>query len=143
VTAAHFADFWSKLSSHYKSNSKIIFGIMNEPNEMQTETWLADANAAIAAIRNTGATNLLLVPGNSWTGGQSWAQDWYGTSNAQVMQNVVDPLDNYFYDIHQYLDENYSGQLPNCYNETIGVDVSKKKYINSNVPRDLRTLPLG
>ena len=97
---------------------------MNEPNEMQTETWLEDANAAIAAIRSAGATNLLLVPGNSWTGGQSWYQDWYGTPNAQVMQNISDPLDNYWYEIHQYMDVDYSGQHSTCANETIGVDVS-------------------
>ena len=30
---------------------------------MPTETWLDDANAAISAIRATGAENLITVPG--------------------------------------------------------------------------------
>ena len=55
------------------------------------------------------ARNLILVPGNAWSGGHSWNENWYGTPNAVAMLNVVDPLDNYAYEIHQYLDPSTGG----------------------------------
>ena len=86
-----FANFWSRLAAQYKSNPRVIFGLMNEPHGMPTEQWVAAANAAIAAIRAAGAQNLILVPGNGWTGAHSWSDSWYGTPNAVAMLNIVDP----------------------------------------------------
>src|SRR5262249_48418939 len=37
VSNAQFADFWSRLATAFKSNSKVIFGLMNEPHDMSTE----------------------------------------------------------------------------------------------------------
>src|SRR5688500_11083086 len=71
IPNADFADFWARLSAVFRGNSKVIFGLMNEPHSMPTEQWLSAANAAIGAIRNAGATNLILVPGNAWTGAHS------------------------------------------------------------------------
>jgi endoglucanase len=120
VPAAALADLWSKLAAHYKDNPRVIFGLMNEPNTMSTELWLSDANTAIAAIRQTGATNLLLVPGNAWTGAHSWGESWYGTPNATAMLGVVDPLNHYAYDAHQYLDSDFSGTHEECVSRTVG-----------------------
>jgi endoglucanase len=120
VTNAAFADFWSRLANVYKDNDHVIFCLMNEPNTMPTEQWLTAANAAIASIRNTGAENLVLVPGNAWTGAHSWNQNWYGTPNGTVMLNVVDPADNYAYDVHQYLDTDSSGTTSTVVSATIG-----------------------
>lgn len=122
VSNSAFADFWSRLAARYKSNSKVIFAIMNEPNTMPTEQWLSAANAAIAAIRAAGANNLILVPGNAWTGGWSWDQNWYGTSNATVMKGVVDSGNNYAIEVHQYLDADGSGTATSCVSATIGVE---------------------
>jgi endoglucanase len=120
VSNSAFADFWSRLADIYKTNSFVIFGLMNEPNTMPTEQWLSAANDAIAAIRATGATNLVLVPGNGWTGAHSWSQNWYGTPNAQAMLNIVDSANNYAYDVHQYLDSDSSGSTSNIVNAMIG-----------------------
>jgi len=121
VPASAFADFWSKLATHFKDNPRVLFGLMNEPNTMSTELWLADANAAIAAIRATGATNLILVPGNAWTGAHSWLDASYGTPNAQVMLGIVDPLDNFAIEVHQYLDGNAAGtDMGTCVSSTVG-----------------------
>ena len=105
VTHAHFADFWSRLALHYAGAPQVVFALMNEPHGLPTEQWLDSANAAIAAIRAAGATQLVLVPGNGWTGAHSWHSDWYGTPNAQVMGNVVDPLGHYAFELHQYFDQ--------------------------------------
>jgi endoglucanase len=122
VSNAAFADLWSRLATAYKDNPKVVFALMNEPHDMPTEQWLAAANAAIAAIRAAGATNLVLVPGNGWTGANSWNQDWYGGSNASVMLGVKDPAGNYAYEVHQYLDGDGSGASPDCVSDTIGVE---------------------
>eukprot|EP01088_Endostelium_zonatum_P016820 TRINITY_DN469_c4_g1_i1.p1 TRINITY_DN469_c4_g1~~TRINITY_DN469_c4_g1_i1.p1 ORF type:complete len:334 (+),score=76.98 TRINITY_DN469_c4_g1_i1:36-1037(+) len=114
VPNSAFADFWRRLATQFKSNNKTIFGLMNEPNSMPTEQWLSAANAAIAAIRSTGANNLLTVPGNAWTGAASWTANWYGTSNAVVMKNVVDPIHNFVFEVHQYFDSDGSGTHPDC-----------------------------
>lgn len=104
-----FADFWGKLANHYKGNSKVIFGLMNEPNTMPTEQLVNSSNTAIEAIRNTGATNLILVSGNEWTGAWSWDETWYGGANSQYMLSIVDPGSNFAFEVHQYMDDNYSG----------------------------------
>eukprot|EP01121_Diplochlamys_sp_Union-15-3_P005951 TRINITY_DN1632_c0_g1_i1.p1 TRINITY_DN1632_c0_g1~~TRINITY_DN1632_c0_g1_i1.p1 ORF type:complete len:361 (+),score=73.13 TRINITY_DN1632_c0_g1_i1:77-1084(+) len=115
-----FTDLWSKLATIYKNNSKILFGLMNEPHGMHTELWLEDANAAISAIRNTGATNIITVPGNGYTGAWSWDSDDYGTPNAKVMLGVKDPQNNFVFEVHQYLDSDGSGSHDTCVSETVG-----------------------
>lgn len=117
-----FGDFWKKVALEFMDNPDVIFGLMNEPHDMTTESWLKSANTAIAAIRSTGAENLILVPGNGWTGAHSWNSGWYGTPNSQVMLNIVDPLDNYAYEVHQYLDNNSSGSSETCVSINTGVD---------------------
>lgn len=120
VSNAAFADFWHRLADHYKGSSRVIFGVMNEPNTMPTEQWIAAANAAIASIRATGATNLVLVPGNAWTGAHSWLQNWYGTANATAILDVVDPANNWAIEVHQYLDADASGRDGSCVDSTVG-----------------------
>jgi endoglucanase len=104
-----FADFWSKVATNYKTNSHVIFNLMNEPNSMPTEQWVSAANAAIASIRSAGANNLILVPGNGYTGASSWSSNFYGTPNATAMLNITDPRNNFAFDVHQYLDSDGSG----------------------------------
>jgi endoglucanase len=122
VSYSAFSNFWWRLASLYKTNDHVIFNLVNEPNTMPTEQWVTAANTAIAAIRATGATNLVLVPGNGWTGAWTWYQNWYGTPNAQAMTNIIDPENNYAYDVHQYLDSNGSGGSSQIVSETIGAE---------------------
>ena len=120
VPNAAFADFWSRVAQQFAANPRVLFGLMNEPHDMPTEQWLAAANAAIAAIRAAGASNLVLVPGNAWTGAHSWSDSWYGTPNATVMRGVVDPGHNFAFEAHQYLDPDSSGTSAQIASATIG-----------------------
>jgi endoglucanase len=123
VPASAFADLWSRLAAHYKGNDHVIFGLVNEPHDMPTEVWRDDANAAIAAIRGAGAHNLVTVPGNAYTGAWSWTKtNLYGTPNGVALLDIVDPDDNFVYEVHQYLDSDYSGSHTACQSGTIGVD---------------------
>lgn len=117
VEVEAFADFWRRMALLFV-HPQVIYGLINEPHSMQTELWLEDANIAIDAIRQTGAKNLILVPGNAWTGAHSWLQDWYGTPNGEVMLGISDPLNNFAFEVHQYLDEDSSGKAFNCVNQT-------------------------
>src|SRR5262249_11670346 len=105
VPNAAFADFWGRLANIYKTNRLVIFGLMNEPNAISGSQWVSAANAAIVAIRATGATNLILVPGISWTGAHSWVS----SGNSVDMLNIVDSGSNYAFEVHQYLDSDSSG----------------------------------
>jgi len=116
VTIAHFADLWTRLATRYKGNSKVIFALMNEPHDMDSTIWLNAANEAIKAIRTTGATNLILVSGNSWSGAHSWES----SGNATNMLGIVDSGNNYAFEVHQYLDGDSSGTSENCVSATIG-----------------------
>ena len=105
----------------YKTNALVIFNLMNEPNSMPTEQWVGAANAAIAAIRATGATNIIHVPGNQWTGAHAWTANYYGTPNSIAMLNIVDPANNTVFEVHQYLDSDSSGTTTNIVIANIGV----------------------
>lgn len=109
-----FADFWRRLAEDYKDDAGVQFGLMNEPKDISAPQWLASANAAIAAIRETGATNLILVPGTLWSGAHSWEEDIEGGANGTVMLDVKDPMENHAYEVHQYLDADFSGKAKTC-----------------------------
>lgn len=134
VPATAFADFWEKLATEFANDTNVIFGLMNEPHSMATESWLESANTAIAAIRSAGAKNLILVPGNGYTGAHSWTSNWYGTPNGQVMKNVTDPENNYAFEVHQYFDSNSSGSSETCVSASVGADRLKTftSWLRSN-----------
>ncbi len=120
VPDAALADFWTRLAAEFKDNPRVMFGLMNEPHDMATEDWVAAANAAIAAIRATGAINTITVPGNAWTGAASWSDTWYGTANAVAMLQVADSAGKLLFEVHQYLDADSSGTSATCVSATIG-----------------------
>jgi endoglucanase len=99
VPNSAFANLWSQLASHYASQSNVMFGLMNEPQGMTAAQWVGSANAAIAAIRATGAGQEILVDGTDSTGGETWTT----SDNASAMTGIVDPKMNFAFDIHQYL----------------------------------------
>jgi endoglucanase len=115
-----FADFWRRLAQPLAANPRVMFNLVNEPNTMPTEQWVSAANAAIAAIRAAGAPNVIIAPGNDWTGAYSWASSGYGTPNSVAMLNIVDPAANTVFEAHQYLDADSSGRSYDCVSPTIG-----------------------
>lgn len=60
----------------------------------------------------------IIAPGNGWTGGHSWTEDYTGNSPASsaVMFMLNDPAKNTAFDIHEYLDTDYSGGHAECAN---------------------------
>ena len=136
ATTAQFGAFWGELARRFVDNPKVIFGLMNEvcipfwtsdgrarrevianieqPHDMPTSLVLANDQAAIDAIRNAGAKQLIIAPGNSWTGGHSWMEG--SDPSGATMYKIKDPLNNTAFDIHEYLDTDYSGSHQECVN---------------------------
>ncbi len=114
VPAFAFADLWIRLAAEFANEPDVLFGLMNEPYDISASDWLGMANDAIAGIRSVGARNLVLVPGTRWSGAHGWRADYPGGSNADVMRGVKDPIDNYAYEFHQYMDPDSSGTKGGC-----------------------------
>ncbi len=109
VTEAHFSAFWGELARR-ASAPHVIFGLQNEPHDQDLAVLTRVHNAAIAAIRGTGAQNLILAPGSAWTGAHSWVR----SGNGAAALNLRDPANNLAFDVHQYLDRNSSGTNAAC-----------------------------
>ena len=112
-----FEDFWRRLASAFKSNDRVVFGLMNEPYGLSAAAWLEIANRAIAAIRGSGAGNLMTVPGTNYTGAHSWL-----SSGNDIFANVSDPANRFAIEVHQYFDDNSSGTSPEATSGTCGSD---------------------
>ncbi len=111
---------WRRIAERYTNNEWVIFGLMNEPKGLPTETWLSAANMAIAQIRHAGAKNLILVPGNGWSSARDWTSSKYGTPNSIAMLKVADPASNYVVEVHQYFDRDFTGTHADCQRPEIG-----------------------
>jgi endoglucanase len=114
VSALDFADLWRRIAARYHNDSTVVFGLMNEPVSLPTETWLEATNAAINEIRAVGDGNLIMVPGNGWSSARDWFSSSYGSPNATMMLRTSDPRNNFIYEVHQYFDPGASGTHANC-----------------------------
>lgn len=116
ATTENLAAFWAELAKRFVSNPNIIFGIMNEPHDMPTELVLSNNQAMINAIRQAGAQQLLLVPGNGFTGAQRWLNSTCEgcKPNSEVLTAIQDPQNNFAFDMHLYFDNDTSGTHEEC-----------------------------
>jgi endoglucanase len=82
---------------------------------MPTDLVLKNDQAAIDGIRSVGAPQLIIAPGNGYTGGHSWLQASQGDApSSDYLYKLRDPLKNTAIDIHEYLDVDFSGQHSAC-----------------------------
>lgn len=113
ATTAQFGAFWGELARRFAHNEKVLFGLMNEPHDMPSSLLLSNLQAAVTAIRKAGAKNLIIAPGNSWTGGHAWTQGGSEATSA-FLYKLVDPANNTAVDVHEYLDQDFSGGHTAC-----------------------------
>jgi endoglucanase len=131
VPTAAFVDLWQRLARRLPADPGLILGLMNEPHGLPPGDWVDIANAAIAGIREAGAGHVVAVPGTRWSGAHSWLRP-HGeaaaaaaaavlagepappVNNAEALLGVVDPIDNYVIEVHQYLDDDSSGRSGEC-----------------------------
>ncbi|GAB1314540.1 cellulase [Madurella fahalii] len=113
ATTEQFGAFWGELAKRFADNEKVIFGLMNEPHDMASSLLLSNLQTAIDAIRASGAKNLIITPGNAWSGGHYWTKGG-AEANSNWIHRLSDPEGNLAIDIHEYLDEDFSGSHLAC-----------------------------
>ncbi|PVH71778.1 glycoside hydrolase family 5 protein [Cadophora sp. DSE1049] len=119
VTDAQFADVWSQLATKYKSNDKVIFGLMNEPHDVDVPSWANSVQAAVTAIRNAGASSqMILLPGTNFASAGKFVSSGSGDALIKVT-NPDGTFDGLILDLHKYLDVDNSGNHAECTTDNI------------------------
>ncbi|KAH9948197.1 glycoside hydrolase superfamily [Amylocystis lapponica] len=111
-TNAQYASIWTQLADLYGSNDRLIFGLMNEPHDLDVPTWAESVQYVVNAVRSAGATNYLLLPGSNYTSAAAMP-----TVAGPYLVNITDPLGGtgkLLLDVHQYLDSDNSGTHSTC-----------------------------
>ncbi|KAK0112624.1 hypothetical protein ONS95_014365 [Cadophora gregata] len=119
VTDAQFADVWSQLATKYKNNDKVIFGLMNEPHDVDVPLWANSVQAAVIAIRNAGASSqMILLPGTNFASAGKFVSSGSGDALIKVT-NPDGTFDGLILDLHKYLDVDNSGNHAECTTDNI------------------------
>lgn len=114
-----FADLWSQLATKYRDEEKVIFGLMNEPHDVDISIWANTVQAAVSAIRDTGATSqLILMPGNNFASAGQFVSNGSGAALLNV-KNPNGTIDGLIMDLHKYLDVDNSGEHSTCTTDNI------------------------
>lgn len=105
VPVEFFARSWGMFAAEFK-DANVWFGLMNEPHDQDGKLMHKGSKAALRAIREAGAKQLVLVPGMAWSGAHSFIR-----STAAIVEAdpVEDPENNWAFEVHQYLDDDSSG----------------------------------
>ncbi|KAK7941566.1 uncharacterized protein PG986_013953 [Apiospora aurea] len=109
-----FVALWTALANKYKSQSKIVFGVMNEPHDLTIGTWAQTVQKVVTAIRNTGATSqMILLPGTDYTSAANFISNGSGPELLKV-KNPDGGVSGLIFDVHKYSDSDNSGTHVEC-----------------------------
>ncbi|KAJ3491148.1 hypothetical protein NLG97_g5650 [Lecanicillium saksenae] len=119
VTNGHFASLWRQLAAKYAGSPRVIFGVMNEPHDLDINQWATSVQYAVTAIRQAAGTDhMVLLPGTMFTAVGPFISD----GSAAALSTVKNPdgsVTRLIFDVHQYLD-GAGGTQSNCV--TNGID---------------------
>lgn len=131
-TDDEFADLWGQIAGKYADEDKVIFGLMNEPHDLDVKLWANSCQAAVAAIRDAEATtHMILLPGTNFTN----AETFVSTGSAELLAAVENPdgtKDGLVLDLHRYLDINNSGTHAKCTTDNTEAFKSVAKWLRTN-----------
>ncbi len=98
------------LAELFAGNPQVIFGLMrNEPAGVPAPALRQAIDDALAAIRQAGAKNLVLIPGVGWSAAHNFVR-----FSGNVLAGIDDPDNNFAYEVHQYFDFDQSGTHADC-----------------------------
>ncbi|KAK5992312.1 Endoglucanase EG-II [Cladobotryum mycophilum] len=127
-----FADLWTQIATTYAKEDRIVFGLMNEPHDLDINLWAQTCQAAVTAIRKAGAkTQAILLPGTNFAS----AETYVASGSAAALANVTNPdgsTDNLLLDIHKYLDINNSGTHVECTTNNVEAFKSIATWLKAN-----------
>jgi endoglucanase len=131
VSNANFVSLWTQLAKIYGSNSRIAFGLMNEPHDMQLSAWVATLQDVVNAIRSNGAANtLILLPGLSYS--NAGALPTEAGPQLLSVKNPDGTVNNLVFDVHSYLDANGSGTTTTCATNNQGMYNNLASWLRQN-----------
>ncbi|OCH97040.1 hypothetical protein A8135_05245 [Legionella jamestowniensis] len=136
-----YQSVWNQLATLIQMDSAInkeyiLLDLINEPVGVPDDKVFTIQASLIKAIRSHGFNGYILIEGNSWSGLHSWTTyEWTGQdgqqySNASLFTREnfakagINDLSKLLINVHQYLDNDYSGTHDNCLQDlsTIGTD---------------------
>lgn len=127
-----FAALWAQIATYYAGEDRIIFGLMNEPHDLDVRLWASSCQAAVTAIRKAGATSqIILLPGTNFAS----AETFVSSGSADALAAVTNPdgsTDNLLMDIHKYLDANNSGSLTKCTTNNVAAFKALSDWLRKN-----------
>jgi endoglucanase len=114
-----FVSLWRQLATKYASQTNVWFGIMNEPHDVNIQTWGQTVQKVVTAIRQAGATNnYITLPGNGWQSAGTFISDGSAAALSQV-KNPDGTTNKLIIDVHKYLDSDNSGTTTTCVTNNI------------------------
>ena len=114
VSTGDLVDVWQRLAQELDDPDHVALGLMNEPFRMDIADWADAAQVTLSALREQGSEHLVVVSGGRWSGVHEWFKVRTGTSNAEAFDDLEDPLERTVLEVHQYLNEGYSGTREDC-----------------------------
>ncbi|KAJ4315058.1 hypothetical protein N0V84_008570 [Fusarium piperis] len=127
-----FADLWSQLAQKYAKEEKVMFGLMNEPHDLDVNLWAKSCQAAVTSIRKAGAkSQIILLPGTNFTNVETFVTS--GSADAlAAIKNPDGSKDGLILDLHKYLDINNSGSFRECTTDNVEAFKAMADWLRKN-----------
>ncbi|OAV87979.1 hypothetical protein PTTG_00589 [Puccinia triticina 1-1 BBBD Race 1] len=109
--AEALVSIWTQLGEVFKDNQLVIFGISNEPHDLDITKWATTVQAVVSALRKKNIKNAILIPGTEYTSMKAFPE-WYQAM--KVVKNPDGSFDGLLFEVHRYLDGDNSGSGPEC-----------------------------
>ncbi len=94
-------DFWRRAAARLKGAENAVFEIFNEPQGISAPDWKRNAEEIIAAIRGTGAGQLLIVGGVDYSKVLSWAlQTPVSDGNVAYAAHIYPQHSKFLWDVY-------------------------------------------
>ncbi|KAL6884764.1 glycoside hydrolase family 5 protein [Trichoderma evansii] len=127
-----FVNLWVQIAKYYEKNDKIIFGLMNEPHDIDINIWAQTCQKVVTAIRNAGATSqMILLPGTNFAS----VETYVSTGSADALAAIKNPdgsTDLLYFDVHKYLDINNSGSHVLCTTDNVQAFEDFASWLRTN-----------
>lgn len=113
--ASGFARFSAMVCERLADHPSVLYGVMNEPAELEAVDWLHTLDLTLREIRAANSATWLVVAGVAWSGAHSWLR----VGNT-ALARLSDPAGRMLIDVHQYLDGDSSGTTPEAVSPRVG-----------------------
>jgi endoglucanase len=123
LTAEQLANAWKNIANYLpvvkKYPANVWLDLMNEPNGESAADTFNKEMAAFIKLRQNNINNPIALEGTAWTGLHSWTT--MGNAAVFTQSAINTALNNagvtpgkYAIEVHQYLDQGFSGTSPVC-----------------------------